>query len=175
MDDLYSSDDDRDAEDPKNQHWSQRIITLYKENGSTDTSEDNAQDFRIRGFVNGDSLLKMTMVVNYAAEFGTHRPNPAKTVENVWISALMLQYNLNPSLDCFIWVLPSLLAIMMKPVIETYVQSFDITIIKYIDQIVVNLIFAAVGHYIVTCSTFTEITYDLSAMPISPSVPIHPT
>lgn len=78
----------------------------------------------------------------------------ALTVENVWISALLMQYNMNPTVDSFIWVIPNILAIICKPIIETYVQCFDVTIFKYIDQIVVNLTLAAIGHYIVTTSTF---------------------
>lgn len=114
----------------------------------------------------------MTMVVNFAAEFGTVLANSVKTVENVWISALMMQYNLSPTADCFIWVIPSILTIILKPIIETYVQSFDVTIMKYIDQIVINLVLAAVGHYIVTLSTVVETTYNIASLPFSPSVGI---
>lgn len=59
MNDL-SDGDLSDSEQP-NAHWSQNAITF-------DTCE---KEIKVRGFINGDSIMKITLVVMFVAEFGT--------------------------------------------------------------------------------------------------------
>ena len=59
MSDL--SDGELSDQEPCKAHWSQNAITF-------DSSEP---DMKVRGFINGDSIMKITLVVMFVAEFGT--------------------------------------------------------------------------------------------------------
>lgn len=82
----------------------------------------------------------------------------------------MMQFNTHSFLDSFIWAIPILLTLPLKPIVEYYIKTFTASVCKYIDQIVVGLIAASAGHYIVTCSTFFDSIYDVTYLPISFSV-----
>jgi hypothetical protein len=56
LSDVELSDDDQQH----NRHWSQNAIGF-----------DSVEDAKVRGFINGDSIMKITLVVTFVAEFGT--------------------------------------------------------------------------------------------------------
>lgn len=74
-----------------------------------------------------------------------------------------MQYHISRRLDCVIWVIPCILAILLKPIAESYVAGFYITISKFKNMLAFNLLGSALGLYCVTCSTFVvEVLFDLS-------------
>lgn len=91
----------------------------------------------------------------------------ARSIQNVWITTLLMQYGIHPWLDCVIWSLPIFLSIAVKPYLENYTARFLITVATYIDIIFLFLLVGAGGHYLLTLSTSIETVFNFATFPLS--------
>jgi hypothetical protein len=64
LSDVELSDDDQ----IHGRHWSQNAIGF-----------DSTEDANVRGFINGDSIMKITLVVTFVAEFGIIDPKDSQS------------------------------------------------------------------------------------------------
>lgn len=96
--------------------------------------------------------------------------NVARAIENVWVTALMMQYAVHPYFDCVAWSLPFFLSVALKPYYENYTGRFIVSVAKYIDEISLFLVVGAAGHYLLTISTSVESVFNFAHFPVSFSV-----
>jgi hypothetical protein len=79
-------------------------------------------------------------------------PHPGYAIENVWITMVMITNKTPNLMDSFVWIVPVVLAIIIRPYIIRYAHHHHLTLFREIAVTSLSLIVGAVGCLIVASS-----------------------
>lgn len=70
-------------------------------------------------------------------------------IENVWVTMLMITQNLPNTIDSFIWILPIIIAIFVRPFLVRYVHGITFRVYREISLVSFFLVLGALGCFLV--------------------------
>ena len=77
-------------------------------------------------------------------------------VETTFITALLVEYAMESIIDSFIWIIPNILIILLKPYYQHYLQDKMQSPHSYVNNSIACLVLAGAGNLIVVLSTYPQ-------------------
>jgi len=70
-------------------------------------------------------------------------------MENVWITMVMITHKTPDLIDSFIWIVPIILAVLIRPYIIGFIHNIKLKVYREINVIILLLIVGGIGCFLV--------------------------